>query len=984
MDDRATFDKMFNEWYAQFVYFAYYFINDAEVCRDIVSDAFEYLWRNYDKIEEVTAKTYLYTIIRTRCIDYLRKQNIHEEYVEFTSQLINKIKESDSQQPDSRILCIRKAMKKLTPYNYYILEACYIHNKKYKEVAEELNVSVAAIHKNIVKALRILLAGNPNCGKTTLFNALTGANQYVGNWPGVTVEKKEGKLKGHKDVAIMDLPGIYSLSPYTLEEVVARNYLIGEHPDAIINIIDGTNLERNLYLSTQIIELGIPVVMAVNMMDVVRKSGDKIDIKALSNALGCEVVEISALKGEGIKEAADKAVAAAKAKKAVARVHKFDDAVEAAIDAVEAKLDDSVAEAQKRFFAIKVLEKDSKIGDQLKVIPDVSAEIKTLEDKFDDDTESIVTSERYAYISSIIGKCLKKAKSGKKLSVSDKIDKIVTNRILALPIFAIVMFLVYYIAMQTVGAAATDWTNDNLFGDGFHLFGMEKNDDGVAYSDDADAYAEAMQIINGFISYGEENGVEVGDIADAMDAESDEFDPANAAKAADELLTVFDANTTATYLVEDEETLATDETESTYADLQSAVDTYKSYGCEEPDPADYGVFIPSIPDLVSKGLEKANCADWLQGLIVDGIIAGVGAVLGFVPQMLVLFILLAILEYCGYLARVAFIMDRIFRKFGLSGKSFIPMLVGMGCGVPGIMASRTIENEKDRRMTIMTTTFIPCGAKVPFIAMIAGAIFNGSAIISTGAYFIGVITIICSGIILKKTKMFAGDTSPFVMELPAYHWPKVGAVLRSMWERGWSFIKKAGTIILLSTIVVWFTTYFGWVDGSFGMLSEDQMDYSILAKIGNAICWIFKPQGWGNWQATVASVTGLVAKENLVGTMGILYGGGDATVYQTLASKFTEPSGLSFLLFNLLCAPCFAAMGAIKREMNSAKWFWFAIGYQCGLAYLVSLVVYQIGVLITAGTFGVGTVVAFLIIAFFLYMLFRPNKNAQFAKIKTN
>ena len=819
-------------------------------------------------------------------------------------------------------------------------------------------------------AITIALAGNPNCGKTTLFNALTGANQYVGNWPGVTVEKKEGKLKGHKDVAIMDLPGIYSLSPYTLEEVVARNYLIGEHPDAIINIIDGTNLERNLYLSTQIIELGIPVVMAVNMMDVVRKSGDKIDIKALSNALGCEVVEISALKGEGIKEAADKAVAAAKAKKAVARVHKFDDAVEAAIDAVEAKLDDSVAEAQKRFFAIKVLEKDSKIGDQLKVIPDVSAEIKTLEDKFDDDTESIVTSERYAYISSIIGKCLKKAKSGKKLSVSDKIDKIVTNRILALPIFAIVMFLVYYIAMQTVGAAATDWTNDNLFGDGFHLFGMEKNDDGVAYSDDADAYAEAMQIIDGFISYGEENGVEVGDIADAMDAESDEFDPANAAKAADELLTVFDANTTATYLVEDEETLATDETESTYADLQSAVDTYKSYGCEEPDPADYGVFIPSIPDLVSKGLEKANCADWLQGLIVDGIIAGVGAVLGFVPQMLVLFILLAILEYCGYLARVAFIMDRIFRKFGLSGKSFIPMLVGMGCGVPGIMASRTIENEKDRRMTIMTTTFIPCGAKVPFIAMIAGAIFNGSAIISTGAYFIGVITIICSGIILKKTKMFAGDTSPFVMELPAYHWPKVGAVLRSMWERGWSFIKKAGTIILLSTIVVWFTTYFGWVDGSFGMLSEDQMDYSILAKIGNAICWIFKPQGWGNWQATVASVTGLVAKENIVGTMGILYGGGDATVYQTLASKFTEPSGLSFLLFNLLCAPCFAAMGAIKREMNSAKWFWFAIGYQCGLAYLVSLVVYQIGVLITAGTFGVGTVVAFLIIAFFLYMLF--------------
>ena len=775
-------------------------------------------------------------------------------------------------------------------------------------------------------AITIALAGNPNCGKTTLFNALTGANQYVGNWPGVTVEKKEGKLKGHKDVAIMDLPGIYSLSPYTLEEVVARNYLIGEHPDAIINIIDGTNLERNLYLSTQIIELGIPVVMAVNMMDVVRKSGDKIDIKALSNALGCEVVEISALKGEGIKEAADKAVAAAKAKKAVARVHKFDDAVEAAIDAVEAKLDDSVAEAQKRFFAIKVLEKDSKIGDQLKVIPDVSAEIKTLEDKFDDDTESIVTSERYAYISSIIGKCLKKAKSGKKLSVSDKIDKIVTNRILALPIFAIVMFLVYYIAMQTVGAAATDWTNDNLFGDGFHLFGMEKNDDGVAYSDDADAYAEAMQIIDGFISYGEENGVEVGDIADAMDAESDEFDPANAAKAADELLTVFDANTTATYLVEDEETLATDETESTYADLQSAVDTYKFYGCEEPDPADYGVFIPSIPDLVSKGLEKANCADWLQGLIVDGIIAGVGAVLGFVPQMLVLFILLAILEYCGYLARVAFIMDRIFRKFGLSGKSFIPMLVGMGCGVPGIMASRTIENEKDRRMTIMTTTFIPCGAKVPFIAMIAGAIFNGSAIISTGAYFIGVITIICSGIILKKTKMFAGDTSPFVMELPAYHWPKVGAVLRSMWERGWSFIKKAGTIILLSTIVVWFTTYFGFTEEGFRMLAEDEIDMSILGKIGQCLAWIFIPQGFGNWQATVASITGLVAKENIVGTMGILYSAGEGSVYANMAATFTVASGYAFLAFNLLCAPCFAAMGAIKREMNNTRWFWIRIG----------------------------------------------------------
>ena len=837
-------------------------------------------------------------------------------------------------------------------------------------------------------AITIALAGNPNCGKTTLFNALTGANQYVGNWPGVTVEKKEGKLKGHKDVAIMDLPGIYSLSPYTLEEVVARNYLIGEHPDAIINIIDGTNLERNLYLSTQIIELGIPVVMAVNMMDVVRKSGDKIDIKALSNALGCEVVEISALKGEGIKEAADKAVAAAKAKKAVARVHKFDDAVEAAIDAVEAKLDDSVAEAQKRFFAIKVLEKDSKIGDQLKVIPDVSAEIKTLEDKFDDDTESIVTSERYAYISSIIGKCLKKAKSGKKLSVSDKIDKIVTNRILALPIFAIVMFLVYYIAMQTVGAAATDWTNDNLFGDGFHLFGMEKNDDGVAYSDDADAYAEAMQIIDGFISYGEENGVEVGDIADAMDAESDEFDPANAAKAADELLTVFDANTTATYLVEDEETLATDETESTYADLQSAVDTYKSYGCEEPDPADYGVFIPSIPDLVSKGLEKANCADWLQGLIVDGIIAGVGAVLGFVPQMLVLFILLAILEYCGYLARVAFIMDRIFRKFGLSGKSFIPMLIGSGCGVPGVMASRTIENDRDRKMTIMTTTFVPCGAKLPIIAMIAGAFFGNSGWVATSAYFVGIAAIICSGIILKKTKMFAGDPAPFVMELPAYHWPTVSNVLRSMWERGWSFIKKAGTIILLSTIVLWFLMSFGWESGSFGMVEE--LNNSILASIGSTIAWIFAPLGWTQagegWKMAVAAVTGLIAKENVVATFGMLYGFAEvaedgAEIWGNLAAAMTPIAAYGFLVFNLLCAPCFAAMGAIKREMNNAKWFWFAIGYQCGLAYVVSLCIYQIGTLITTGAFGIGTVAAFLLVIGFLYLLFRPYKESSSLKV---
>ena len=705
-------------------------------------------------------------------------------------------------------------------------------------------------------AVKIALAGNPNCGKTTLFNALTGSNQFVGNWPGVTVEKKEGKLKGHKDVVIMDLPGIYSLSPYTLEEVVARNYLIGDRPDAILNIVDGTNIERNLYLSTQLMELGIPVIMAINMMDLVEKNGDKIHIDKLSRKLGCEVVEISALKGTGIQKAAEKAVALAQQKKNMVPVHEFSKDAEDVITEVENKLSGIVSENQKRFFAIKLLEKDDKIKEQMKSVPDVSYEIKEMEDKFDDDTESIITNERYVYISSIIGECVSKS-SKEKLTTSDKIDRIVTNRWLAIPIFAVVMFLVYYVSVTTIGSILTDWTNDTLFGEWI---------------------------------------------------------------------------------------------------------------------------IPGAQSL----FENIGCADWLTGLIVDGVISGVGAVLGFVPQMLVLFLFLAFLESCGYMARVAFIMDRVFRKFGLSGKSFIPMLIGSGCGVPGVMASRTIESDRDRKMTIMTTTFIPCGAKLPIIALIAGAFFDNAGWVAWSAYFVGVAAIVCSGIILKKTKMFAGDPAPFVMELPAYHWPTVGNVLRSMWERGWSFIKKAGTIILLSTIVVWFTTYFGWVDGSFGMLSEDQMDYSILAKIGNAICWIFKPQGWGNWQATVASVTGLVAKENIVGTMGILYGGGDATVYQTLASKFTEPSGLSFLLFNLLCAPCFAAMGAIKREMNSAKWFWFAIGYQCGLAYLVSLVVYQIGVLITAGTFGVGTVVAFLIIAFFLYMLFRPNKNAQFAKIETN
>ncbi len=821
-------------------------------------------------------------------------------------------------------------------------------------------------------AIKIALAGNPNCGKTTLFNALTGSNQFVGNWPGVTVEKKEGKLKSDKEVVIMDLPGIYSLSPYTLEEVIARNYLIQDKPAAIINIVDGTNLERNLYLTTQILEMGIPVVVAVNMMDIVEKNGDVINTKNLAKSLGCEVMEISALKGKGVDAVAKKAIALAKADKKVTPAHTFSQPVEDAIAAVDVMLGSSIEESKKRFFAIKLLEKDDKIGQLMSSAPDVSAEIKKLEDAMDDDTESVITNERYTYISSIIGDCLKKKKEGQKLSTSDKIDKIVTNRILALPIFALVMFLVYYIAMSTVGAWCTDWTNDNLFGDGFHFLGIGSAD----YTEAADKFGEASQVVNGFISYGEEQGKDMSAIADALDAESEDFSEDGAAAALTELTDMFADGDEASYLVEDEETLATEEVTSSYKDLVAALDTYEKYDYADPDPAAYGVFVPSIPALVEMGLDAVNCADWLKGLVLDGIVAGVGAVLGFVPQMLVLFILLAFLEYCGYMARIAFIMDRIFRKFGLSGKSFIPMLVGVGCGVPGIMASRTIENEKDRRMTIMTTTFIPCGAKVPFIAMIAGAIFGGSPIISTGAYFLGVITIICSGIMLKKTKMFAGDPAPFVMELPAYHWPTVGSVLRSMWERGWSFIKKAGTIILLSTIVVWFTTYFGWVDGAFGMLTEDQIDCSILAKIGNAIAWIFIPQGWGNWQATVASITGLVAKENIVGTMGILYGGGDQTVYQALAGAFTSASGLSFLIFNLLCAPCFAAMGAIKREMNNTKWFWFAIGYQCGLAYLVSLVVYQIGNVITGGAFGIGTVVAILIIALFLYMLFRPYKQA--------
>jgi ferrous iron transport protein B len=818
-------------------------------------------------------------------------------------------------------------------------------------------------------AITIALAGNPNCGKTTLFNALTGSNQFVGNWPGVTVEKKEGKLKGQKDVTITDLPGIYSLSPYTLEEVVARNYLINEKPDAILNIIDGTNIERNLYLSTQLIEMGIPVIMAVNMMDLVEKNGDKIHIDKLSKALGCEVVTISALKGTGVKEAAQKAVEVANRKKAIKPAHHFDKKVEDIIAQVEDKLGNEIAPEQKRFFAIKLLENDEKIQEQMKVVPSVDAEIHALENEFDDDTESIITNERYTYISSIIQDCCTKNRK-KTVSTSDKIDKIVTNRILALPIFAVIMFLVYYISVTTVGGYATDWANDGVFGDGWHLFAIGSQ----SYNDDAEEFGDASAIVNGFIEYYSENGIDVEAVENALDTESEDFDVETAKTALTDFVNQFQDTDEATYTVEDEETLATETVTSTGAELKECVDIYAKYEYAEPDPADYGIWIPGIPGVVEEGLDAINCADWLKGLILDGIIAGVGAVLGFVPQMLILFIFLAFLEACGYMARIAFIMDRVFRKFGLSGKSFIPILIGTGCGVPGVMASRTIENDRDRKMTIMTTTFIPCGAKLPFIAMVAGAIFGGAAWVAPSAYFVGIIAIICSGIILKKTKLFAGDPAPFVMELPAYHMPTVGNVLRSMWERGWSFIKKAGTIILLSTILVWFLSFFGFVDGSFTMLEEDQLDSSILAAIGNAIAWIFTPLGWGNWQATVAAVTGLIAKENIVGTMGILYGAGAGTVYENMAAVFTVTAGYSFLVFNLLCAPCFAAMGAIKREMNNTKWFFTAIGYQCGFAYLVALCVYQIGKLILTGSFGIGTVVAFLIVVAFIYLLFRPQK----------
>ena len=790
------------------------------------------------------------------------------------------------------------------------------------------------------KQIKIALAGNPNSGKTTLFNSLTGSNQFVGNWPGVTVEKKEGRLRKHEDVVIMDLPGIYSLSPYTLEEVVARNYLINQRPDAILNIIDGTNLERNLYLTTQLTELGIPVVIAINMMDVVRKNGDKIDTAQLSEKLGCRIVEISALKGAGVMEAAEAAIKAAHGAKTVP-MHTFSGPVEHAIAHIEEAAVHNMPLEQQRWYAIKIFERDDKVLEKLDISKDVldhiDSDIKAAEKELDDDAESIITNERYVYIAEIIKCCYKKKNQGR-LSASDKIDRVVTNRWLGLPIFAAVMFLVYYLAMVTVGASATDWANDGLFGDGWHLFGIGS----AAYNEVAEEYGEAAAIVDGYEAYVEENG-----------------EPADGKF---------------TYEIEDEETLAVSEETATLEDYEVAKATLQEIG-EEPDPADYGVWVPGIPVLVESALNKGNCAEWLRGLIMNGIVAGVGAVLGFVPQMLVLFLLLAILESCGYMARIAFVLDRVFRRFGLSGKSFIPMLIGTGCGIPGIMASRTIENERDRRMTIMTTTFIPCGAKVPFIAMIAGAIFGGSAWVATSAYFIGMAAIIISGIMLKKTKRFAGEPAPFVMELPAYHWPTAGNVLRSTWERGWSFIKKAGTIILLSTIFVWFTTYFGTVNGTFRMLSEDQIDCSILAYIGGAVAWIFKPLGWGNWQAVVASITGLIAKENIVGTLGILYGG-DGSVYSNLASAFTPITAYSFLVFNLLCAPCFAAIGAIRREMNNAGWTWFAIGYQCGFAYVIALMINQFGNLFTGNANLLGVVAAAAFLVGMVYMLFKPYKEA--------
>ena len=804
--------------------------------------------------------------------------------------------------------------------------------------------------------IRIALAGNPNCGKTTLFNSLTGSNQFVGNWPGVTVEKKEGRLRKHDGVIITDLPGIYSLSPYTLEEVVARNYLVGERPDAIMNIIDGTNLERNLYLTTQLVELGIPVVAAVNMMDVVKKNGDRLNTAELSRQLGCKVVEISALKGTGVMEAAEAAIEAARGGRTIPQ-HTFSGPVEHALAHIEEAAVHSMPEEQQRWYAIKVFERDDKVLEQLRIPPEtmqhIEADIAAAEKELDDDAESIITNERYVYIAQVIKSCYRKHNTGS-LSTSDKIDRVVTNRWLGLPIFALIMFAVYWIAMVAVGTPATDWANDGLFGDGYHLFGRGTSE----YEEAAERYGDTDQIIGAFA---EKYGVEI-----------DEENPEESLNA---LLTAVPEDASVTYLTQDEETLETEEHPNTVkADLKAAVDDYLSTeegyksGTGAPDPADYGTWVPGIPVLVERGLDSIGAADWLKGLILDGIVAGVGAVLGFVPQMLVLFLLLAFLEACGYMARIAFVLDRIFRKFGLSGKSFIPMLIGTGCGVPGIMASRTIENERDRRMTIMTTTFIPCSAKVPFISMIAGAIFHKSAWVATSAYFIGMGAIIVSGIILKKTRRFAGEPAPFVMELPAYHWPTVGNVLRSMWERSWSFIKKAGTIILLSTILVWFLSRFGVADGTFRMLEEEELELSILAGFGGLIAWIFQPLGFGTWQATVASITGLIAKENIVGTMGILYGGTET--YANLARTFTGISAYSFLVFNLLCAPCFAAIGAIKREMNNAGWTWFAIAWQCGFAYAVALMIYQFGLLFTGGVNVIGLIAALAVLSAMIYMLF--------------
>ena len=819
--------------------------------------------------------------------------------------------------------------------------------------------------------LRIALAGNPNSGKTTLFNALTGSNQFVGNWPGVTVEKKEGKLKKHDGVVITDLPGIYSLSPYTLEEVAARNYLIGERPDAILNIVDGTNLERNLYLTTQLTELGIPVVVAINMMDIVRKNGDKINIPELSRELGYKIVEISALKGNGVMAAAEAAIDAAKNSKTVP-MHTFSGPVEHAIAHIEEAAVHDMPVEQQRWYAIKIFERDDKVLEQLKLsestLSHIEQDIKAAEDELDDDAESIITNERYIYIAQLMKGCYKKKSAGK-LSTSDKIDKVVTNRFAALPIFAVIMFIVYFVSVTTVGTWATDWANDGVFGDGWHLLGIGSS----AYEEEVGEFGDATNVVNAFIDLGKEGSEE---LAEALDTELETFDSSVALAALKSYSSQFSPSDTAEYTLEDEETLATEDVTFTGEELSAAVEVFEKYECEEPDPANYGVWVPGIPVLVEDGLNAVNCADWLQGLILDGIVAGLGAVLGFVPQMLVLFIFLAFLEACGYMSRIAFVLDRIFRKFGLSGKSFIPVLIGTGCGVPGIMASRTIENERDRRMTIMTTTFIPCGAKLPFIAMIAGAIFGGAWWVAPSAYFMGMAAIIISGIMLKKTRPFSGEPAPFVMELPAYHMPTVGNVLRSMWERGWSFIKKAGTIILISTILVWFTTYFGFVDGTFQMLTDEQIDHSILATIGNAIAWIFNPLGWGNWQAAVASITGLVAKENIVGTLGILYGGGEASVYQNIAAAFTSVSGFSFLTFNLLCAPCFAAIGAIKREMNSAKWTAFAILYQCGFAYAISLMINQIGSAFTGNLDIIGLIVAILLIIGMLYMLFKPYKES--------